>query len=263
MHGRVVSSMIRRSVKLAITRALEKRGVLLVRRGPFADYVLARPGSRLLEQIFGAGPAGIYERVAEETMCPAPVITSLVEAVRYVCAERIPGAIVECGVWRGGSMMAAALALEQESERRELWLYDTFEGFTAPGEHDRWALLEEPVGQDMTGKASVTLEVVQRNMASTGYPGALVRYVKGSVSDTIPGQMPEEIALLRLDTDFYDSTAHELEHLYPRLATRGVLIIDDYGHLLGARRAVDEYLQGRLLLVPVEHSCRIAVKSAA
>ena len=68
-----------------------------------------------------------------------------------------------------------------------------------------------------------------------------IHFVEGKVEDTIPAHAPERIALLRLDTDWYESTRHELEHLYPRLSRGGVLIIDDYGHWQGARQAVDEY----------------------
>jgi hypothetical protein len=75
--------------------------------------------------------------------------------------------------------------------------------------------------------------------------------------------LPEQIAVLRLDTDFYESTRHELRHLYPRLVHGGVLIIDDYGHWAGARKAVDEYIaeEGiRLLLNRIDYTGRIAIK---
>ena len=89
-------------------------------------------------------------------------------------------------------------------------------------------------------------------MASTGYPPDRVRYVKGPVERTIPDRLPGgPIALLRLDTDWYESTRHELLHLFPLLSPGGVLIIDDYGHWSGARKAVDEYLGG--LAVPYRY----------
>lgn len=67
--------------------------------------------------------------------------------------------------------------------------------------------------------------------------------VEGLVQDTLPGRAPDRIAILRLDTDLYNSTRHELEHLYPRLSPGGVLIVDDYGKFSGATRAVDEYFE--------------------
>jgi O-methyltransferase len=107
------------------------------------------------------------------------------------------------------------------------------------------------------------LEEVRVNLASTGYPVDRVHFVRGKVEDTIPGTVPEPIALLRLDTDWYESTKHELTHLFPRLVPGGVLIIDDYGHWQGARQATDEYFASArvpLLLHRVDYTGRIAVK---
>jgi O-methyltransferase len=92
-----------------------------------------------------------------------------------------------------------------------------------------------------------------------------VRLVKGKVEDTVPKNAPEKIALLRLDTDWYESTRRELVHLFPRLVPGGVLIIDDYGHWQGARKAVDEYIAGnqvKILLNRVDYTGRIGVKIA-
>jgi hypothetical protein len=91
-----------------------------------------------------------------------------------------------------------------------------------------------------------------------------VQFVKGKVEDTIPHGDLGSIALLRLDTDWYESTAHELKHLYPKLAVGGVLIIDDYGHWQGARKATDAYLSQHtiapILLNTIDYTGRIAVK---
>jgi predicted O-methyltransferase YrrM len=108
-----------------------------------------------------------------------------------------------------------------------------------------------------------TLAEVQANMARTGFPAERTRFVQGDVGQTIPGEAPERIALLRLDTDWYESTRHELEHLYPRLQPGGVLIVDDYGHWAGAREAVDEYFAQHgiaILLNRIDYTGRIAVK---
>jgi len=104
---------------------------------------------------------------------------------------------------------------------------------------------------------------VQANLQSTGYPAALIHYHEGKVEDTIPAALPGAIALLRLDTDWYESTRHELEHLYPLLSPGGPLIIDDYGHWEGARRAVDQYLACLpypLYLHRIDYTGRIALK---
>src|SRR5690606_24776929 len=101
------------------------------------------------------------------------------------------------------------------------------------------------------------------NMVSTGYPMERCHFVEGKVEDTIPATVPDRISLLRLDTDWYESTRHELEHLWPLLQPGGVLIIDDYGHFEGARKAVDEYFLDRSdapLLNRIDYTGRIAIK---
>ena len=100
-------------------------------------------------------------------------------------------------------------------------------------------------------------------MYSTGYDKSKIHLVKGKVEETIPKTLPERIALLRLDTDWYASTKHEMLHLFPRLVPGGVLILDDYGSWLGARKAVDEYIaenKVKIFLCRVDNSGRVAVK---
>ena len=193
---------------------------------------------------------------------------ALHEGLRYVTAAEIPGDVVECGVWRGGSSMLAALTLAELGVNRRLWMYDTFEGMPAPGVHDvrysgERARESLDPAQRIAGVSNdwawATIEDVESNMRSTGHPD--LELVVGKVEDTIPARAPDRISLLRLDTDWYESTRHELDHLYPRLSAGGVLIIDDYGHWLGARRAVDEYFQDRpILLNRIDYTGRIAVK---
>lgn len=191
----------------------------------------------------------IIANVRQFTMTSNERLLALIEAVRFLTRNGIAGAIAECGVWKGGSMMAAALTLiSQGDTSRELYLYDTYEGMSEPTEHDRSydgvsaqrQLSETPKGQGVWCYSS--LEEVKRNIASTGYPSDKIHFIKGRVEDTIPGQNPPELAILRLDTDWYESTRHELEHLFPLLVPGGFLIIDDYGHWQGARKAVDEFL---------------------
>jgi len=107
------------------------------------------------------------------------------------------------------------------------------------------------------------LEEVRHNLSNVGYPDDRIKLVKGLVEATLPNKAPSKIALLRLDTDWYESTRHELIHLYPRLAQRGVLIIDDYGHWEGAQKAVDEYIRDNnlpVLLNRIDYTGRIAIK---
>jgi O-methyltransferase len=197
---------------------------------------------------------------------------NLMEAVRFVIRNDIEGGFVECGVWKGGSMMLVARSLiELGVTDRELFLFDTFSGMPAPAPNDRTNTGLD--GREIFSKhatqeggsdwCAASLGEVQANMRSVGYPGDRVLCVQGKVEDTLPRCAPAKIALLRLDTDFYSSTKHAMMHLFPRLSSGGVLIVDDYGTWQGCRLALDEYVQEkdpRLFLIRVDNSCRIAVK---
>ena len=157
-------------------------------------------------------------------------------------------------------MAAARTLLELGDASRHLYLFDTFRGMTEPSEEDgeraaRWMRSRRPK------HFVVGLEEVRHNLNLTGYPADHVHLISGPVENTLPGSAPERICLLRLDTDFYKSTLHELVHLFPRLQPGGVLIVDDYGSWEGARKATDEYLADKaILLHRMDHTGRIAVK---
>jgi O-methyltransferase len=242
-----------------VQRALAKRG-----------YTIRRVVPRDIEPTSRA----TIDRVAPYTKTTPEALATLIAATEYVVARGIPGAFVECGVWRGGSVMAVAeTLLRLDSTDRDLWLYDTFSGMTPPQEIDVRSFdgvqatdgyANGYVGNAGHEWARAEKDEVLANLMRTGYPVARLRFAEGRVEETIPAVLPESIALLRLDTDFYESTRHELEHLYPRLAVGGVLILDDYGTWLGARRAVDEYFAGSPpLLMRVDESVRLAVKATA
>ena len=184
---------------------------------------------------------------------------ALYESVRYIIAGGILGDIVECGVYRGGSAALAATTLQGIGANRRIWLYDTFGDFPYPGEHDEW-YGGAHAGRDGPYQKTASLEEVKGHLATTGHENVV--FIEGLVEETIPAQAPQEIALLRLDTDWYESTRHELEHLYPRLSKGGVLIVDDYGHFEGARRAVDEYFHDQpVLLNRIDYTGRLVIKS--
>jgi len=192
----------------------------------------------------------ILERVRPFTMTSTERIIASMQAARHVVEAGIPGDIVECGVWRGGNMLAMALVLGRLGDTgRSLYLYDTFERMSEPTASDvavhgeSAQELFDGLQKSKEGWCRASLEPVRATMSLAPYPADRVRYVRGRVEDTIPGTVPESIAVLRLDTDWYESTRHELEHLYPRLSRGGLLMIDDYGHWQGARRATDEFLR--------------------
>jgi hypothetical protein len=219
---------------------------------------------------FDPATIALIAKVQPYTLTSHERIYALRQAVAYVSRAGIPGAIVECGVWRGGSMLVIAHTLvELGDTERDLYLFDTFDTMPPPGEFDRdvWgthaadfydAALASPV------YSYLPQDQIHALMVSTGYPAERLHFVRGMVEETIPDQAPAQIALCRLDTDWYESTIHEMEHLYPRMTPGGVLLIDDYGHFMGCKRAVDEYIEknqlalllnridftGRLIVVP-------------
>jgi hypothetical protein len=218
---------------------------------------------------FDAATMTIIEQTRPFTLTSPERIFALKNAIEYVIKYDIPGDIVECGVWKGGSMMAAALTLLNLGVKRPLYLFDTFAGMTPPTavDHD---FLGRSATQDFEAGllefANIALEEVRTNLRSTGYDENLITYIKGPVEETLPANAPQAIAVLRLDTDWYESTRHELQHLFPRVSGGGVLIIDDYGHYEGARRAVDEFIAATklpLLLNRIDYTGYICVKPLA
>jgi len=208
----------------------------------------------------------IVSAVKPFTMTSVERIVCLMNAVSFITSNKIAGDIAECGVWRGGSMMTVALTLLAHNDTsRKLYLYDTFEGMTAPTEFDESfdGVSAQSQMQQEAGKwCYASIEDVRQNILSTGYPEEKVFLVKGKVEDTIPETLPEKLSLLRLDTDWYESTKHELTHLCPKLSPEGILIIDDYGHWQGAKKAVDEYFTERnrkIYLHRIDYTGRIAV----
>lgn len=215
--------------------------------------------------------AAIIERAAPYSMTPAARLHAVHASTRHIVDQDIGGAFVECGLWRGGSLMAAALTLiDAGATDRHLYGYDAFLGMPEPGDADldrhgrpireQWLKLRRPDGSSDWCRSDRA--EVEATLRSTGYPPDRIHVVDGLVEDTLPDHAPDRIAWLRLDTDWYASTLHELEHLIPRMAPGGVLIIDDYGCWTGAQRAVDEYLgkhHPSLFLVPVDAEARLAV----
>ena len=205
------------------------------------------------------------------TMTSKERLYALYKSVNYILDRGIDGVFVECGVWRGGSAMMIMLILSERGiSDRDLYLYDTFEGMTMPTESD-FSIGGKNMAYDEWEKNNsiennlwcyASQEDVLNNLNTISYPLERIHFIKGKVEDTIPEIKPEKISLLRLDTDWYESTKHELIYLFPILTSNGVLIIDDYGHWAGAKKAVDEYFSNSpLLFNRVDYSCRVAVKN--
>ncbi len=213
----------------------------------------------------------IYDVVKPYTMTSVERLYALYKAVEYIVKARIPGDLLECGVWRGGSMMLVARTLLQLGETsRTLRLFDTYEGHPKPDRakdidlwghaaYDDWKRFRNKDGS--SDWARVSIEDVAKNLASTGYPVDRVALIKGMIEQTATAHTPERLALLRLDTDWYASARVGLETFWPRLSPRGVLIVDDYGHYKGQKQAVDEYFATTpVLLHRIDYSCRTVIR---
>jgi O-methyltransferase len=259
-----------RLITRSIKRGLKRYGYELVRIGS------VQPAQPAVEPEFppdfDAATIETVRAVRGYTMTGPERLFALCHAVRHVVAHGVPGAIVECGVWRGGSMMAAARTLlELDAGDRDLYLFDTYEGMPKPTEHDvdlagvsafeRWE--SQRRNRFVPREAAASLRDVREAMGSVGYDPALVHFIKGMVEDTIPSAAPPQIALLRLDTDYYESTRHEMFELYPRLVRRGILIVDDFGVFRGSEKAVSEFLAESgepIYLNRIDYSARVGVK---
>lgn len=209
--------------------------------------VLGKLGYKLTRRIppdVSESELKVIRLVESYTMSSVERIIAAIRAAAYVAKNRVPGDVVECGVWKGGSSMAIARSLFDSGDTsRRICLYDTFEGMTEPSNADvDWMNIPAAAGKKAHwGYQPVTLAEVKKNLSLAGYPEERLIFVKGRVEETLPPKAPKVISILRLDTDWYESTKHELQHLYPRLASGGVLIVDDYGYYAGAGQAVDEY----------------------
>ncbi len=255
---------------LAPMRRLLRRPVVAVARR--LGYEVRKVGAEVPEAMppdCDAFTASVIQRIDPYTLTSVERVMALVDIVRYVVKAEVPGAFVECGVWRGGSSMAMALTLlEQGVTDRDLVLFDTFTHMPYPDDVD--VDLHGQKASDFYEAASeaeafryLAIDEVRAALESTGYPRERIHLVQGMVEETIPAHAPDAIALCRLDTDWYASTAHEMEHLWPRIPSGGVMLVDDYGHFMGAKKAVDEYVAAndlRLLLHRIDFTGRTILK---
>jgi hypothetical protein len=214
--------------------------------------------------------AALLGRIAPFTLTSPERQWALLKGIEYLNASSIAGDIVECGVWRGGSAMLAKTLCRSSGSDRTVYLFDTFAGMTAPTAADisvgglsAQVKYREKKRQTHTDWSFASLEEVRDNFKRAGLLDDRVVFVKGMVEQTLRNSvdLPERIALLRLDTDFYESTKVELEVLYPRLVSGGLLIIDDYGHWQGARKATDEYFAAEQpFFIRIDYTARLLVK---
>lgn len=220
---------------------------------------------------FNKNDLALISFVQPYTMTSPERMFSLINSIEYITANKVEGDVVECGVWRGGSsMIMAKKMLDLNENQRHIYMYDTYDGMSEPTEDDLQhdgQVAEQMLNTSDKEKDQIwcysALDEVKNNMKKTGFDFEKIHFIQGKVEDTIPNVLPKKIAILRLDTDWYGSTKHEMEHLFPLLVKGGVLIIDDYGHWQGARKAIDEYLAANnitILLNRIDYTGRIGIK---
>lgn len=198
-------------------------------------------------------------------------LTNTAIACKNILENRIKGDFVECGVWRGGHSILAAFIFDFYKSDRKIYLYDTFEGMTAASKKDvrifDKTLAEELFKIDEESLCDCSLEHVETNFEIMNVSTKNVKFVKGDVCLTLQEEhcLPEQISVLRLDTDLYDSTKIELHKLYDLVQAGGPIIFDDYGYWAGQRLACDEYFKHLNInpyLVSIGGGSRLMVKSS-
>jgi len=183
----------------------------------------------------------------------------LSQAILNAKEKRLEGDFVECGVWRGGNILLYKLLNDFYGLNKTIFAYDTFEGMNTPENIDidlrgnyAYKLLQVSKKSENIKNIHcvVKIDTVKKNISRYSNLEN-INFIIGSVEKSLllEKNLPKKISVLRLDTDWYASTKIELEILYPRLVQGGVLIIDDYGHWQGARRAVDEYFFNKKKMV--------------
>lgn len=188
------------------------------------------------------------KNISGEILQTAPAMFHNMQVVEHLCRNNIPGKFVECGIYRAGTPIMMIKTIQKLGlEPRDIWLYDTFdEGFKGtPHEHPSF---------------EIPLDETKSRLNGLNYP--YIHYIKGKVQDTLPilENRPSQIAFLRLDTDYYDSTKAELQWLEPLVVPGGIIVIDDYGAYGECAKAVDEYIQGKIFMHRIDEHVRSWVK---
>jgi O-methyltransferase len=168
-------------------------------------------------------------------------------ALKFVEAAKLEGAVIECGVFMGGSALFAGRMLKAAGSTRRLIAMDTFYGFVRNDPEKDVNYAGTVVCKPNKPENDFSM-MSMANMRASDY--ATLEMIKGDVFETIPALDVDKIAVLRLDTDTYDTTKFELERFYPKMVSGGVVIIDDYGFNQGCAEAVNEYLAKSPAFIP-------------
>ena len=218
----------------------------------------------------------LLETSAKYSMTSLARRWALINAIKHVKNQNIEGDFVECGVWKGGNLIIYSSLNKKYNLQKEIFGYDTFSGMSEPTIHDNnflninakdeWEKNKKSDNINLSFNCYSSLEEVKMNIKLSSGNKSLdnINLIEGKVEDTlkISKNLPEKISILRLDTDWYESTKIELEVLFPKLSKGGILIIDDYGQWKGSRKAVDEFfLNQNVVMNYIDFSCRMIIKN--
>ena len=217
--------------------------------------------------------AKLISVVSKYSMTPKIRIYNLLQALRHIKQKNIDGDFVECGVWKGGNIILFKKFLENElkNSNKKIFAYDTYEGMNQPSEEDynltskvsAKILLKKEKNKDSNIWGISKIEDVKKNISENVKNLDNINFIKGEVEQTLNSEknLPLKISILRLDTDWYLSTKKELEVLYDRVSSGGIIIIDDYGHWNGSKKAVDEFFSNKYVWMHyVDYACRLIIK---
>jgi len=185
------------------------------------------------------------------TMTSYPRMECFYDCIVEAVKTDIPGAIVECGVWKGGNAMIAGYLMKELGADRDIFLYDTFTGMTEPGEHDIKYDGKKAVDVYHKNWHRVSDKTVTNNIMETQYDGFHI--IVGDIMETIPEVMPESVSVIRLDTDWFESTLHELKHFWDIISPGGFLIIDDFNCWKGSQKACKDFFGDKLKYTDIDN----------
>jgi O-methyltransferase len=251
-------------LKSALTRSAQFEPPVPLKASNWKRYLidpvqllLRRNGYQLVESTTRRGRTG-------ETIVSPERLDNLRMAIETVLDDGVAGDLIEAGVWRGGAaiFMRGVLATHDVTDRT-VWLADSFRGF--PDQHGIDA------GVDFSGTKSyedfvIGVDEVRANFARYHLLDANVRFIEGWFAETLPDAPVQELAVVRLDGDLYESTRDALSALYPKLSQGGFFIIDDYGAFSQCKQAVDEYRENHGIIdavLAVDSHCVYWRKSAS
>lgn len=190
-----------------------------------------------------------FRRIRSISMVSHARLHSLHESVRYVVRNNIPGDIVECGVARGGSAAVMALALQCLRAQRRMWLFDTFSGLPEPTAADP----DYAIARNYTGLYGTAADEIRASFVRLGIATDNIEFVPGLFQQTLASSRVSQIAVLHVDGDWYESVKTTMEAFYDRVSPLGIIQFDDYGHWLGANKAINEFMSQRAIKVPLEY----------